>query len=75
VHGLGIWINVFRDLIGRLGNRSIREEMEVRKGMIGSEKGGDRVIGNYGMRREFGFPLLHFGAIVLVYFCSSCWYC
>lgn len=24
-------------------------------GMIGSERGGDRVIGNYGMRREFEF--------------------
>jgi len=24
-------------------------------GMIGSERGGDRVIGNYGMRREFVF--------------------
>jgi hypothetical protein len=55
VYGLGIWINVLRDLIGKLGNRLIRDEMEVRKGMIGSERGGDRVIGNYGMRREFEF--------------------
>ena len=51
VLGLGIWINVLRDLIGKPGNRPIREVG--RKGMIGSERGGDRVIGNYGMRREF----------------------
>jgi hypothetical protein len=71
VYGLGIWINVLKDLSGKLGNRPIREVE--RKGMIGSERGGARVIGNYGMRREFEFflTLLYFGAIVLLYVCSS----
>jgi len=52
-HGLETWINALRGLSGRLGDRSIREV--ARTGMIGSERGGDRVIGNYGMKREFEF--------------------
>jgi hypothetical protein len=62
VHGLEIWTNALRDLIGIPGNRPIREVG--RKGMIGLERGGARVIGNYGMRREFEFffTLLYSGA-------------
>jgi len=33
----------------------IRMSEKVEMGMIGSERGGVRVIGNYGMRREFEF--------------------
>jgi hypothetical protein len=62
VYGLGIWINALRDLSGRLGNKQMGMPIQiikiVGKGMIGSERGGDRVIGNYGMRRESSF--LHF---------------
>lgn len=54
-NGLGTWINALRGLIGRLGNRSTREAG--RMGMIGSERAGDRVIGNYGMKREFSFTI------------------
>ena len=35
--------------------------------MIGSERGGDRVIGNYGMRREFEFSLFHLGAGIPIF--------
>jgi hypothetical protein len=75
VYGLGIWINALRGLSGKLGSRPIREVGSM--GMIGSERGEARVIGNYGMRREFEFflTLLYFGAIVLLYVCSSGWYC
>ena len=49
-YGLGIWINALRGLNGKLGGRLIRAVG--RMGMIGSERGGDRVIGSYGMKRE-----------------------
>ena len=52
-YGLGIWINALRGLNGKLGDRSIR--LVLRKGMIGSGRGGARLIGNCGMKREFEF--------------------
>jgi hypothetical protein len=47
----------------------------VEMGMIGSERGEARVIGNYGMRRESRSSYFNFGAIVLLYLCSLSWYC
>jgi len=71
--GLGIWINALRDLIGKLGDRLIRAVG--RMGMIGSEREGDRVIDNYGMKREpwVFFTLLHFtfGGKILLPSCYS----
>jgi hypothetical protein len=57
VFGLGIWINALRGPNGILGNRQMGIPIQtikiVEMGMIGSERGEARVIGNYGMRREF----------------------
>jgi hypothetical protein len=48
----------------------------VGKGMIGLERGEVRVIGNYGMKREFWvFLYFTFGAIAFLHLCSFSWYC
>ena len=51
----GILINGLKSLIGKGRNRpmDIAQERRKGKGMIGSERGGAKVIGSYGMRREF----------------------
>jgi hypothetical protein len=63
--GSGMWINALRGLSGKLKKRRMR----IRKGMIGLERGGGRVIGNYGMRRESSISLF----VVVTFLLPAFW--